>query len=94
MAFMVAENSFLALKTICHGNNWQKVASTLSAVFHTGDYLSRGIDSRVLKARGYDRLRELVSSCVADLRDDDLRFPDGYDRMVNRLFASQGLPTP
>jgi hypothetical protein len=91
---MLAENSFLALEVICRGNNWQKIACALAGIFHGAEHISRQIDLRVLKARGYDRLRGMVATCVAGIRANDLRLPDGYDRLANRLFTSQGLPVP
>ncbi len=93
-SFFLAENTFSAMEIICRGNNWQTISCALGGMFHIAEYNSRQIDLRVLKARGYDRLRGIVSTCMADLFSLDLRLPNGYDRLVNRLFTSQGLPTP
>jgi hypothetical protein len=94
MSYLLSENSFSALNTICWGNNWQTIAFILASLFHGNEYAKMQIDLRVLKAKGYDRLRALVTGCTNDLSGQDLRLPQHYDRLVNRLFTSQGLPTP
>lgn len=94
MSYFLAENTFSALEVICRGNNWQKIACALAGTFHFAEYNSRQINLRVLKARGYDRLRGMVSACVAELLSRDSGLPKSYDRLANRLFTSQGLPTP
>ncbi len=100
MSFMTANCTLRALRTICHGNNWQKIASTLALVFHT----SEDVPLKVQKARGYDRLRDLVTTCVTDLRRENTAraesklsvhsLPDGYDRLIERLFTSHGHQAP
>ena len=94
MNFLIAENDYRALEVICRGNNWQGIAFGIANMFHRGQYNDHEIDLRVLKAKGYDHLRGIVADCVQDLRGQDRRMPDGYDRLVNRLFTSHGLPTP
>lgn len=92
MSFMVAGKPYRALKIICRGNNSLPIASALSSVFHSGE----AIPLRNLKAKGYDRLRDLVTTCVTDLRGN-LNCPDppeNYDLLIHRLFKSRGYPAP
>ncbi len=94
MSFMIAERPFRALRVICSGNNWQKVVSALAVVFHLSDYSMSLISIGALKARGYQLLRNLVRNCVADLNRAGYKLPEGYPRLAERLFESQGLQAP
>lgn len=90
MAFMMGNQTFRALEVICRGNNWRDMAYALSVFFHRGD----NVPLRIQKARGYDRLRGLVSTCVYDLNHEWKTFPNGYERLVQRLFTSLGYAAP
>lgn len=87
MSYMAVERTYNALSVICRGNNWQRVAFALSVVFHSGE----NIAINVQKAKGYDRLRELVTTCVVDLRKENRDLPRDCDRLVHRLFTSRGI---
>jgi hypothetical protein len=94
MTFTLSNKTYRALEVVCRGNNWQKIAFALAGIFHAAEYFSRRIDLRVLKARGYDRLRGLVEVCVFDLRHSDHKLPNDYNRLVERLYTSQGRQAP
>lgn len=79
-----------ALKMICQDNNWQKISCALARTFHTNDYMPLSAK----KARGRDRLRDLVTTCVTNLRDEGHGLPPGYDRLVQQLFTSEGRMAP
>ena len=87
MSYMAVSQTYNALSVICRGNNWQRVAFALSVVFHSGE----DIAINVQKAKGYDRLRELVTTCVVDLRKENRALPSDCDRLVHRLFTSRGI---
>jgi hypothetical protein len=87
---MVNSRTFNALCTIGSGDNWQKIASALAVMFHTAD----NQQLRVQKAKGYDRLRDLVTTCVTDLRRENHPLPDNYGKLAERLFASRGYQLP
>ena len=87
MSYMAVSQTYNALSVICRGNNWQRVAFALSVVFHSGE----DIAINVQKAKGYDRLRELVTTCVVDLRKENRDLPGDCDRLVHRLFTSRGI---
>lgn len=87
MSYMAVEQTYNALSVICRSNNWQRVAFALSVVFHSGE----NVAINVQKAKGYDRLRELVTTCVVDLRKENRDLPRDCDRLVHRLFMSRGI---
>lgn len=106
MSFMVADRAYQTLEIIVRGNNnYQKIACALALIFHT----AKDIPLRVQKARGYDRLRNLVTTCVTRIRrhhnaawqENEIRlidpldaYPDGYLRLIEKLFTSHGHPAP
>jgi len=79
---------YTALKIICHGQNWQKIAYALAVAFH-----GKTIGHRK-KASGYERLREIVCTCVANILEDEGRFPPGFEELQGNLFKRVGLPGP
>lgn len=90
MSFMVSNCTYRALSVICQGNNWRKIAFALGMVFHT----SETIPLRVQIARGHDRLRDLVTTCMTDLRRQNRWAPLNTDRLIQRLFTSHGYSAP
>ena len=95
MSFMASNCTYRALSVICQGNNWRRIAFALGLVFHTSEH----IPLRVQIARGHDRLRDLVTTCVTDLRREGRNnlldeYGGAYSRMVQRLFTSHGHQAP
>src|SRR3989344_3926180 len=94
MAFMIGGDAHRALEIIGRGQNYQKVSFALAGFFCAGNYAENPISLAVFKSRGYQLLRDMVKTCAVGVRVEDQSFPHNYNRLVDRLFKSQGLPTP
>ncbi len=94
MSFMISGCTYRALAVVCRNDNYRKIAFALGRIFHTSD----NIPTRVQIARGYDRLRNLVTTCINDLRQENRGSVHGlygaYNQLIERLFTSHGYKAP
>lgn len=90
MAWMCAGRTYNALRLIGNGYNCHLLARALAVVFFNCEVISLGSKTK----KGYDLLRYMVATCVADLQQEGRDLPRNYDILAHRLFVSKGHPMP
>jgi len=90
MAWMCAGRTYNALRLIGNGHNCHLLARALAVVFFNSETVSLGTKAK----KGYDLLRAMVTTCVADLHQEGRDLPRNYDILAHRLFVSKGYPMP